>query len=142
MSDVSVPVSVLVFDVDGTVTAHQWNPDSESGLLRYLQETVGGLVDVVALDAAVDMWVNDEGLLTEQVNPVASLVAGSVKRADLQPFYGRAVFTGGADEQGITTGLSVLWAALLQHLAAMVGEDHNAQAEVTLRGDEFAALHR
>ncbi len=137
MSGVCVPLSVLVIGVDGVVSESAWQPGPDGGLLRLLQEVVGGSVDVVALDAETDMWVNDEGIYTEEVNPVASAVASHVRMQGLQPFYGAAVFTGSPDEDGVTTGLSVLRGAWLQHVAMAVNAA--TRAEITAWGEQFAA---
>lgn len=52
---------VITISPDGTVAECDWDINDKS-LLPALQQAVGGLVDVVALAADLDMWVNDEGL--------------------------------------------------------------------------------
>lgn len=77
-------------------------------VLRGLYATIGcELVDVVRLAGNLDMWIDDEGLITGQpVNFPASRIARSYEYDD-QPYFGTAVFTGGADSMGATLGLTL-----------------------------------
>ncbi|MGC0252636.1 DUF3846 domain-containing protein [Pseudactinotalea sp. Z1748] len=87
----------------GEVTEVSW---ADGQQLQALQEGVEGLVDLVALTPAIGMWVNEEGLFTHGRNPLATAIAGSLRGAHYQDYYGPAVFTGGTDEQGGTLPLA------------------------------------
>lgn len=60
--------------------------------------------DVVALTDRIDMWIDDEGLYTQPVNPLATLLA---RRFGFtwQPYHGPVLLTGGADTIGDTIPL-------------------------------------
>lgn len=105
--------TALVVTVDGTVTLEAF-PEGDS--LAFLQAKVEGYVDVVSLSEHVDMWVNDEGLMTHDVNPVATMIAAGFGM-DHQPYHGPVVFTGGADDEGTTLPLAPEWAIELQAAA-------------------------
>lgn len=74
----------------------------ESDTLPYLQEGVGGLVDVVTVSTGfgeIDVWIDDEGLLKQSFgNPLVSALVGGV-------LYGNVVITGEPDDEGNTLGL-------------------------------------
>lgn len=77
--------------------------------LRLLQEAVNGPVDLVALAGApypLDMWINDEGMLTEHVNPIATEIAESIHGGPQQNYYGTVIFTGGPTDEDDTRPLS------------------------------------
>ncbi|MFJ4879886.1 DUF3846 domain-containing protein [Streptomyces sp. NPDC088745] len=62
-------------------------------------------VDVVALTDRLDMWLDDKGLYTQPVNPVATALARRFGRT-YQSYHGPVLLTGGADEEGETVPLS------------------------------------
>jgi len=77
--------------------------------LRLLQEAVDGPVDLVALaggPSPLDMWINDEGMLTEHINPIATEIADSIRAGHQQNYYGTVIFTGGPTDEGSTRALS------------------------------------
>jgi len=61
--------------------------------------------DVVALTSRLDMWIDDEGLYTHPVNPIATALA---QRHGFiwQPYHGPVLLTGGADADGNTLPLT------------------------------------
>lgn len=78
--------AALVIHPDGTVVEVNLNPDADH--LALMREHLDcRLVDCVALTDRLDMWVDDEGLYTQPVNPVASTLA---RRHGItwQPFHG------------------------------------------------------
>jgi len=89
--------------IDGTVTDLSWE---DGKTLEALQAGVEGSVDLVALRPDVDMWANDEGLFTHDVNVVGTLVADALRGDHWQDYHGPLVFTGGNDEEGRTLPLS------------------------------------
>lgn len=107
----------VTIDVDGSAEAVQW--DVSAGTLQPLQEAVDGFVDVVTLHPSVTMWVNDEGLVR---NMPMNIVATSIARGFglmHQPYFGRAVFTGGASDEGDTLALSEEQSEALLNLARL-----------------------
>lgn len=68
--------------------------------LGVLQEAVDGYIEAVDLAHNLTMWVNEEGLLRNdlEVNPVAFGFYPN-------PIMGNIVFTGGTDSNGNTLGL-------------------------------------
>ncbi|TDU67823.1 DUF3846 domain-containing protein [Streptomyces sp. KS 21] len=62
-------------------------------------------VDVVALTDQLDMWLDDNGLYTQPVNPIATLLARRFGRT-YQDYHGPVLLTGGADEEGETLPLN------------------------------------
>lgn len=112
----------LTVSPDGTVTDSEWDVNDKS-LLPALQQAVDGLVDVVALAEDLDMWVNDEGLYTQPLNPVAGFLVSVLGRAGagFQPYwFGTVVFTGGADPDGNTEPLPAARAAQIAGLVEAV----------------------
>lgn len=77
--------------------------------LDQLQKAVDGYIEAVDLSPNLTMWVNEEGLLRDNlsVNPVAYAFYSS-------PIMGDIVFTGGTDENGDTLPLSEANAKLIR----------------------------
>lgn len=114
--------SVITVSPEGDVASHVWDVDQDS-LLPALQRAVDGLVDVVPVADDLNMWVNDCGMYTESVNPLAGVLVAllSAPGAGFQPYYfGSAVFTGGADDEGNTLPLPEGRATQLLDLIARV----------------------
>jgi len=66
--------SALVIHPDGTVVEVNLNAGADH--LALMREHLGcRLIDVVALTSQLDMWIDDEGLYTQPVNPVATALA-------------------------------------------------------------------
>lgn len=90
--------------------------DIEDNELNQLQDAVDGLIQPVDIDSNTTMWVNEEGLLRDdlELNHLANGIYAEVFGE--QPFLrGNAVFTGGTDEDGNTIALSQ------KHLEALKG---------------------
>lgn len=65
----------LVVHPDGTVVDVNLKPDADNHL-PLMREHIGcSLVDVVRLTEVLDMWIDDEGIYTQPVNPVATALA-------------------------------------------------------------------
>lgn len=86
----------------------EWSLEEDS-CLSALQTAVEGYVDVVRLTDSLDMWVNDEGVFTAPLNPLAGAISSIYSARSGTPrqpyFYGTVVFTGGADDEGATRPL-------------------------------------
>lgn len=110
----------ITISPDGTVNDHHWEVNDKA-LLPVLQQAVGGLVDVVTLAEDLDLWVNDCGLYTEEINPVAGGLVAILGGPRFQPYwFGTVVFTGGADQDGNIQPLSPVRAERILKLAKAV----------------------
>lgn len=111
MSDGLTKVAVIPIGAEAPVVVEiVWSLD-------FVQGQVGGLVDVVALDNGVDVWVHDEGLLVGlEQNTLATVLCLSQHRG--QTLVGPVVLTGGVDDEGCTVGLSDEQLAWLQDQAS------------------------
>jgi hypothetical protein len=89
----------------GEVTELDLNAGNE---LSILQEAVDGLIQPVDF-AGFTMWVNEEGLLRNDLEHNFALMAFYQT-----PIMGNAVFTGGVDDEGNTLPLSERSAELVK----------------------------
>lgn len=99
------PFRGVLLGVDGSAAAIQRPAHQDT--LQWLYEQIGcRTVEVVTLTPALDMWLDEEGLMTAdaRVNWQATAVAGGFG-ALAQPLYGNAVLLGGCDEEGNTLPL-------------------------------------
>lgn len=95
-----------------------WEPTADSG--EQIRAAIGCRVfDCVSLRDDLDMWVDDEGYEVEEHNLVASQIARD--HGFGQPYYGTAVFTGGADENGATMPLTPEALAILHSIEHVAG---------------------
>jgi hypothetical protein len=94
--------SALTITEDGVAAIVEFPTDGDT--LVFLQEHVGGRVDVVSLSEYLDMWVGDESLFTHGPNAVPSGIARAFG-FDAQLYHGPVVFTGGVDAEGNTLPL-------------------------------------
>lgn len=75
--------------------------------LDKLQTAVGGLIEAVDLTPEITMWVNEEGLLIDDLQPNYLATAFMAELMQSQtPIMGDVVFTGGIDEEGDTKSLT------------------------------------
>ena len=79
---------------------------SEDFLLK-MQGAVDGLIQPVDFSQTLTMWVNEEGLLRDdlRMNPFASILFEEFLSSPML-IKGDVVFTGGTDDEGDTLGLS------------------------------------
>lgn len=75
--------------------------------LSKLQSAVDGLIQPVEIGQNIVMWVNEEGLLRDdlKVNYLATTIYQQLY-GSWNPIMGDIVFTGGADENGATKTLA------------------------------------
>lgn len=99
----------LMITPQGKVSKLDLNSSNE---LKQLQEAVDGYIEAVVLGQDLVMWVNEEGLLRDnlEVNPIAFGFYPT-------PIMGNIVFTGGTDEQGETLALSGEYDTILRKTA-------------------------
>lgn len=104
-------ITAAVVTGDFLVTPATLDP---TNVLADLYRMIGcRTVDVVALDDDLDMWLDNEGAYTAAPNPAATAIAQTFGFI-WQPYFGTAVFTGGADKDGNTlplteAGLRLIW---------------------------------
>jgi hypothetical protein len=92
--------------------------DVEQDFLNKMQKAVDGLIQPVDLEPKVTMWVNEEGLLRNdlQVNSIGTGLFVQMLGGET-PIIGDVVFTGGTDEEGDTLGLTEDYVEALRQLA-------------------------
>lgn len=75
--------------------------------LRALQAAVDGLIQPVDVTPDVTMWVNEEGLLRDDLepNPLGTAIMRELYSSSDAVIMGDIVFTGAPDSEGRTTGL-------------------------------------
>jgi len=76
--------------------------------LEQMQVFVRGLVEVVGLNLDIDMWINEEGKYEDpRINPLATALAHNSRSiSPIDWIAGNVLFTGGADDDGETIGLT------------------------------------
>ena len=93
----------VIITSDGAAREVTFDNDSCYATLR---DAVGGYIECVALSDTLNMWVNEEGKL---INLPPNFVATQLWSAVFGPtdiIVGDAIFTGGADDDGNTLGLT------------------------------------
>ena len=80
--------------------------DAPEGSLKVLQSAVDGWIEAVDLSDEMTMWVNEEGKLIGLIrNDMATKMFREVF-GNVDVIMGDVVFTGGADDEGETVGLT------------------------------------
>lgn len=113
------PFRVVTISVDGDVQEQVWDALGSEQVSAHLHDAVGGWFDCVSLSPGLDMWVNDDGIALRL--PINAVATGVAQRFGLvhQPYWGPAVFTGGADESGASRPLGdLMLKAVLFHAAS------------------------
>jgi hypothetical protein len=80
--------------------------DITEGSLEKLQSSVDGLIEAIAINDVITMWVNEEFLFKAELDPNPMATAFFESVGGTYPIHGTVVFTGGCDEDGNTLGLS------------------------------------
>lgn len=92
--------------------------DVETDFLSKMQNAVDGLIQPVDLQDDVTMWVNEEGLLRNDLEANSIATGLYVQMLNAQtPIMGDVVFTGGTDEEGDTLGLGEDYVKALEEVA-------------------------
>jgi hypothetical protein len=109
--------AALVIHPDGRVTKIDL---SQGESLELMREAIGcRLVDVVQLTGWLDMWLDDEGVYTQEVNPAATVLAKSFGFV-WQDYYGPVVLCG-VDDDGDSVNLTRSQiVGLLAHLQELI----------------------
>lgn len=85
---------------------------------RFINQTVEGWFDVVRTDGPIDFWLNDEGIYTHSVNPVATEIIRTWLGTTTQMFYG-PVLIARHDNEGETLPLTP---EDMEHIISVHGE--------------------
>ncbi|MFE6461973.1 DUF3846 domain-containing protein [Streptomyces cinereoruber] len=101
----TITPSALLITPEGEVTPVSLPADSGDRLTLMYSLMRCDQVDVVALTDRLDMWLDDNGLYTQPVNPIATLLARRFGWT-YQTYHGPVLLTGGADEEGETLPLN------------------------------------
>ena len=129
------PLRCLLFPVDGLVEPLEIDPaDVLRGLYRAMRCS---FVDVVVLDAGIDLWCDDEALLKSPVQPNRAWLVRRCTEAHAQPFFGNVVALGSTD--GVSRSLTVDEADLV--LSRIIGVNIDIAARGDVRPDR-ASLSR
>lgn len=91
--------------------------------LSKLQSAVDGLIQPVEVSENIIMWVNEEGLLRDDldINYLATAIYSELYNAQM-PIMGDIVFTGGADDSGATKSLEQIDIAELTEITRRAKE--------------------
>jgi hypothetical protein len=92
-----------IVNTDGTSKVVEFEVGNSYDLIR---NAVHGLIECVSISPELDIWLNEEGKLTAmELNEFATaLYRKTYNTPDF--IVGDVIFTGGADEEGETLGLS------------------------------------
>lgn len=111
-------IRMLALHPNGDIEDVTVDGSGDRAVLDALYRTIGcSLVDVVRL-GAFDMWLDDDGLFTAEINPFATYLAVWRFGALRQFFHGTAVLTGPPDENDDTTSLGDTERAVIADLIA------------------------
>lgn len=95
--------AALVIHPDGELVEINLNPGADP--LALMREHLDcRTVDCVGLTGRLDMWLDDEGLATQPVNPVATLLARRYGLTE-QPYHGPVLICG-CDREGESVDLT------------------------------------
>ncbi|MGW3361039.1 DUF3846 domain-containing protein [Streptomyces bungoensis] len=109
----------LVLRPDASFHVIEWPADSAAGLRTLYTEVGCTNIAVVDLSPQVSMWLDDEGILNgSPVNTWATTLY-AVTAPVHQNYHGTAVYTGGTDTRGNTTGLTLDRCTALLELAGI-----------------------
>lgn len=121
----SPALAALVVDPDGDFRYEHLPAASDQALLDALYRVIGCVtVDCVRLADDLDMWLDDEALVTDPpaaVNSPATLVAFGHGLLHQRVYYGTAVFFGGHDEAGVPVALGGAAAERVRAVLERVG---------------------
>ncbi len=82
--------------------------DISSNTLEQMQAAVGGYVQAVDIAPDITLWCNEEGkMMSLEHNLFAQLLWDRAFGAGTDYIVGTVVITGGVDDEGETTGLSL-----------------------------------
>ncbi|MFI6874961.1 DUF3846 domain-containing protein [Streptomyces sp. NPDC050400] len=110
----------LLIRTDGQFRLIDW-PANDADHLKILYAACDAdHIDAVRITDALTMWLDDEGMINEAGPNLGATRLYALHRQPHQLYYGHALFTGGADADGNTLGLTSDEAAHLveMHLTA------------------------
>jgi hypothetical protein len=95
--------AALVISVNGEVAEIDLSQPQDTLAAMYTQLECRS-VDVVRLTGQIDMWIDDEGLYTQKINPAATLLAQRYGFV-WQPYHGPVLLCG-VDDEGASVNLT------------------------------------
>lgn len=95
--------AALVIHPDGEIVEVNLKADADNHLALMREHLGCSLVDVVALTDQLDMWLDDEGLYTQPMNPVATALARHYGFV-WQPYHGPVMLCS-VDDEGASIDL-------------------------------------
>lgn len=106
----------LLIRTDGQFRLLDW-PTDPNATLKVIYAAVDCThFDAVHVTESITMWVDDEGLLNDSPANLPATLLYALHRPPHQLYHGHALFTGGADAEGNTLGLTGDQAAHLTEL--------------------------
>ncbi|SKO33970.1 Domain of uncharacterised function (DUF3846) [Mycobacteroides abscessus subsp. abscessus] len=111
----------IVIRTDGTIETIDIEAVSSDERLQLMYAALGcHTMDLVRLTDGIDMWVDDNGLYTAEVNPIATALA---QRYGLtwQSYHG-AVLLAAADDEGDTINLTTERANAMRSICQSISE--------------------
>lgn len=126
-------VSTVTITTEGAV---QIKPAEDIDLELLQSEAGAQYVDRVALAGDLDMWLDDEGDYTQEVNSTATDIAWRMG-VNHQSFRGPAVYTGGVDPEGNTLPLNPEQVSAIRDLAKNAQDIRNHPAEDRELANDF-----
>ncbi|MFH9590675.1 DUF3846 domain-containing protein [Streptomyces luteogriseus] len=108
----------LVLRPDSSFDVIEWRStgDTLNTLYREIDCTSIAVVD---LSSEVSMWLDDEGMFKNSPVNIPALTLYAISAPVHQSYHGTAVFTGGPDARGDTTGLTLDQCRALLKLAGI-----------------------
>ncbi|MFG3275954.1 DUF3846 domain-containing protein [Streptomyces luteogriseus] len=97
----------LVLHPDASFSVIEWPPNSTGNLNTLYREINCTSITAVDLSPKVCMWLDDEGMLKNAPVNHPAMLLYSITAPIHQNYHGTAVFTGGPDAEGNTTGLTL-----------------------------------
>ncbi|GGO58788.1 DUF3846 domain-containing protein [Streptomyces lasiicapitis] len=96
----------LLIRTDGQFRLLDWPADDNDHLKILYAACDADHIDAVQITERLTMWVDDEGMLNNAPPNLGATRLYALHRPPHQAYYGHALFTGGADAEGNTLGLT------------------------------------
>ena len=110
-------IAALMVTTDRTVHDLLLDRSAPLGILTGMYAAIGcRTVELVSLTPTLSAWFDEEGAIAAQPNFPVSMYLSNHHHLNHQIFYGPAVFTGGADDEGKTRGIGPKDAAEIRRI--------------------------
>ncbi|WP_327667929.1 MULTISPECIES: DUF3846 domain-containing protein [unclassified Streptomyces] len=111
----------LLVRTDGQFRLLDWPANDDQHLKILYAACDCDHIDAVQITDHLTMWVDDEGMLNDSALNQGATLLYALHRPLHQPYFGHALFTGGADAEGNTLGLTELEATRLVEIYLTAG---------------------